>query len=386
MLQLSDFQIAARLPPHLAPFAVGNYNHRLKELTIEALKSCGGVLAYVTVRYGGKIYALTTSGFVDNHYSVDANICDQKFLEKLDAEDFTADKNDLDFVKGAFSHLARGINIAYFVNCVLPFDNLEPKLKINIIDCFAISSDRTNKLTTLQELARAAVQDITAAVFWAPAGRSTVQESAPAAVSEVDPQYLREDATAWTPAAGLAEGGEDGSVVADFLLRTLIEKPQLRTRKGIQYSALATWKKAIKDTQIRALFALKKNLPDDFVATLAERFAASVESSIGRSAFKYVVGVPCGNSGPGCLSQKLAEKIAARFGSEFAVGFENFPQLGTSHPKNNVRLGRPKAIRAFDGPVLLVDDVATSGSHVELSTKALRKVAPAVFPIVWICD
>jgi len=51
-----------------------------------------------------------------------------------------------------------------------------------------------------------------------------------------------------------------------------------------------------------------------------------------------------------------------------------------------VRLGRPKAIRAFDGPVLLVDDVATSGSHVELSTKALRKVAPAVFPIVWICD
>jgi len=36
--------------------------------------------------------------------------------------------------------------------------------------------------------------------------------------------------------------------------------------------------------------------------------------------------------------------------------------------------------------VLLIDDVATSGAHIEEAAMLLRAAAPAVLPLVWIAD
>lgn len=37
-----------------------------------------------------------------------------------------------------------------------------------------------------------------------------------------------------------------------------------------------------------------------------------------------------------------------------------------------------------DIPILLIDDVATSGLHIEEATLLLRITAPVVMPLVWI--
>ena len=37
-------------------------------------------------------------------------------------------------------------------------------------------------------------------------------------------------------------------------------------------------------------------------------------------------------------------------------------------------------------PILLIDDVATSGAHIEEAAVLLRAAAPAVLPLVWIAD
>ena len=41
-------------------------------------------------------------------------------------------------------------------------------------------------------------------------------------------------------------------------------------------------------------------------------------------------------------------------------------------------------VEKVPGPVILVDDVATSGAHVEEAVKLLRPVCGAVLAVVWI--
>ena len=60
------------------------------------------------------------------------------------------------------------------------------------------------------------------------------------------------------------------------------------------------------------------------------------------------------------------------------------PMSGSSHPKTNVRRPRMRLNRALDGPVLIIDDVATSGQHMEEACRLLRPVAGAALAIAWI--
>ncbi|MGL4404534.1 MAG: hypothetical protein ACRCT6_02145, partial [Notoacmeibacter sp.] len=59
-------------------------------------------------------------------------------------------------------------------------------------------------------------------------------------------------------------------------------------------------------------------------------------------------------------------------------------QKGVSHPKQNVKRPPMKMTRIIDEPVLLVDDVATSGSHLEEAVALLKPTCGAVLPIAWL--
>lgn len=175
-------------------------------------------------------------------------------------------------------------------------------------------------------------------------------------------------------------------VVSEFLLSTLIRQKRLLRRGPVAYHALVRWRSAVKDTQIAALKALKKDPGELFLASVADEMVTAAGTLFGRETFQAVTHVPCGNSGPDCLAAKLAKLIAARLGVAFIDAFEALPPSGGSHPRGNVRRAGMVLREAPTVPVLLIDDVATSGAHVEEAAMLLRATAPAVLPLVWIAD
>lgn len=173
--------------------------------------------------------------------------------------------------------------------------------------------------------------------------------------------------------------------MADFLFDTLIWQQRIQSRNKVSYHALARWRRPIRDAQIAALRALKRANGTHFLNRLADRMAASAQAIYGEGAIKAVAAVPCGNSGPGCLSGRLGRRVADRLKLQFLDLFVPLPEQGGSHPRQNLK--RPTMrLRAPvpDIPILLIDDVATSGLHIEEATLLLRITAPVVMPLVWI--
>ena len=188
------------------------------------------------------------------------------------------------------------------------------------------------------------------------------------------------------PRTGAASENESAATVLEFLNRTLITQPRIRSRKGITYHALRRWRGSIKAEQLAALKALKRHDPGPLASRVAEDLAAFLDSSFGTVRFDTVTNVPCGNSGPGCLAERTAIALAERIGIAHHPRFDLLSRRGSSHPKANVDR-EPMMLRdAADGQVLLIDDVATSGAHMEEAARRLREAGVSAFALVWLAD
>ena len=132
------------------------------------------------------------------------------------------------------------------------------------------------------------------------------------------------------------------------------------------------------------MHAIKRDPSGHLLDTVADELAAAATSLFGKRTFHAVVPVPCGNSGPMCLALRLAARVAERFDLPLIEAFAPLPSTGTSHPKRNITRAKMTLIEAPTAPVLLIDDVATSGAHIAEATQLLRQTAPAVLPLAWI--
>lgn len=171
-----------------------------------------------------------------------------------------------------------------------------------------------------------------------------------------------------------------------FLLRTLTRKTVLRARGGTSYIAIRTWKKEIKEYQIEALHALKDNPGTEFVEKVASEIHAAAIQFLGDHAIGNVVPIPCNSQRTGpCLSTLVGQAVARRLGvdcHEMLKG--STPAGGRSHPRKSAKL---KPYELSDAPKLLslvVDDVATTGKHMEHAQSAIRKAGGSSFAIAWI--
>lgn len=173
--------------------------------------------------------------------------------------------------------------------------------------------------------------------------------------------------------------------LATFLFRTLVPRRLLRSRKSAHYVTLRSWKKSVKDTQIAALRSLKLQLPPKAVAAIAAEIAVAVQDLYPGIMFTAVVPVPCGSSGhQRCLSFQLAQEVSKALGVQLCRALSSSGSAGTSHPKQSARLTKFEVEEAVSGQVLLVDDVVTSGQHIELAMKALRSRGAIPLAIAWI--
>ncbi|MFM5949633.1 MAG: hypothetical protein ACKOPM_10460, partial [Novosphingobium sp.] len=179
---------------------------------------------------------------------------------------------------------------------------------------------------------------------------------------------------------------EDSSVTSEFLLNTLIRQKRLLHRGDLPYYAVSRWRKGVKEAQIAALKALKRRPSAGFIDAVSQELASAASALFGTSTFEAVTNVPCGHSGPRCLAALLAERTAHILGVPYRPVFEGMELSGSSHPKTNSKRPRMRLKDKLECPVLLIDDVATSGSHIAEAARTLKTTAPAVLSMVWIAD
>lgn len=200
-------------------------------------------------------------------------------------------------------------------------------------------------------------------------------------VATVDPQGIE----ALPRRSGLLKPPATQEATAAFMLETLVPRRALRSRNDVSYVTLRSWRQSIRKHQITALRAIKRNAPDSLATDIGKEIASDVRALFGAGSFRAVVPVPCSHSPAGrCLSVKIAQAVGLELGLTVAYVLAMQPASGKSHPMANLRRPPMRIIGEVQGPVLLVDDVATSGRHIEEAAHLLREAGANVLAVAWI--
>ena len=179
---------------------------------------------------------------------------------------------------------------------------------------------------------------------------------------------------------------KDQEPASEFLSLTLVSKQRLLLRNGIPYIGLRTSRKDIKEHQIVALKALKISPPRKLVEKIALEFKEAVDRLYGQM-FDCVIPIPCGSSGKtDCLSVELGKILAQMLKVRFENVLKTNTIPGKSHPKKSAKLMPYELIRPIKGKILLIDDVVTSGRHLELAANSLKPQADFLMSMAWIVN
>jgi hypothetical protein len=173
--------------------------------------------------------------------------------------------------------------------------------------------------------------------------------------------------------------------LSDFMFETLVARRKFRTRNSIDYHTLRTWRSALKPQQVATLKALKRLGSVSLETRAGKEIAVAASSLFGQVNIDCVVPVPCGHSSPDdCLSVKIATSVASFLDKPIVSALELPKMNGSSHPKASAELVGMTVSAKVQGRALLVDDVVTSGRHMELAVCALRPFTQHVFSVGWI--
>lgn len=159
------------------------------------------------------------------------------------------------------------------------------------------------------------------------------------------------------------------------------------SRNAVSWLATRSWSGATKKADVAALKLAKAKLAPNVIDQAAEEMASTLTKQVGRDREEVcVTHVACGHSKrPDCFACRLAEAVAAKLGFTFRKVFKDRFVAGVSHPKEFSKLD-PIEIDAIpaEAVVLVVDDVATSGWHMEEALNVLRDAGVTAMGATWI--
>ena len=179
-------------------------------------------------------------------------------------------------------------------------------------------------------------------------------------------------------------GFDDGAIV-DFLFDTLPRHRCIRNRGDISYITIRSWSLPIKTHQIKAFAAIKRHAFDAAAARIAKEIHGEVERFAGFDGFSAIIPVPGGHSDPrSTFSVAVARALSQLAGLPLINAFDHQQLTGTSHPKANAQRPAMNLNTRINRPVILIDDVATSGRHIEECVNLLRGDCKTVLAIAWI--
>ena len=169
------------------------------------------------------------------------------------------------------------------------------------------------------------------------------------------------------------------------LLGSLLYRPMVYRRNDVGWIAACAWRAGAKADDIAALKRTKRELDRRLIDGAAELLAALLRQLRGDRAADAITSVPCGHSRrPDCLGKRIAQGVAESLNLPFLQVFADRPCSGVSHPKEFVKLPPLECIADPRPSMILVDDLATSGWHIEESLTALRRLGTSASAFVWI--
>lgn len=175
----------------------------------------------------------------------------------------------------------------------------------------------------------------------------------------------------------------------DFLDSTLLKKKIQRDRKGVVYFYCRGWRRELREIQLNSLRNLKK-FPDEIpVKNIAIQIAELAKKITNGEPYHAVVPVPGGSSGK---KRNFASILAAYVAAELGAPCENIlegridgPHSRSSHPMQSRRFNvrfRPGGENR--GLVLLIDDVATTGTHFSRCVSCLKRHGYSAVCVSWV--
>lgn len=167
---------------------------------------------------------------------------------------------------------------------------------------------------------------------------------------------------------------------------SLIWRPNNYQRNATAYLAARSWRADAKKADIARLKAAKAAIAPAVLADAADDLVEVIRTHFGSLAGWSITCIPCGHSRRAdCFGKQLAQRIAEQAGVPFVQVWDDRFCSGVSHPKEFQKLPpldwivEPPRV-----PVLVVDDVATSGWHMEEALLSLREVGVVAQGLVWI--
>lgn len=197
---------------------------------------------------------------------------------------------------------------------------------------------------------------------------------------------LAEPRSAFFGAPATAKPDSGATALVDFLFETLVRSRTISTAGDLGYTTLRRWRSPLKPHQLSAMRALKREREPELVARIVGEIGDWIEIAYGKGMFDAVVAVPCGHSGSDCLSAHLGAGLAQRLQIAHVTAFRPLSVTGSSHPRTNATRPSMTLIERPRGHVVVVDDIATSGSHITEAMRLLRPHARSVAGIAWIGD
>jgi len=169
-----------------------------------------------------------------------------------------------------------------------------------------------------------------------------------------------------------------------ILIDGLVERPALRSRNQVGYLTVRSWRVADRKAQIAAMKAEKAAPDSDLVATAASEIVAFL-SKYAPIADAVITSVPCGHSRrPDCFGKRLALAVAVESGLPFVQVWADRFCKGVSHPKEFSQLPALTWESLPDRLTIIVDDIATSGWHLEEAVTAMRSKGVPAVAVAWI--
>lgn len=169
------------------------------------------------------------------------------------------------------------------------------------------------------------------------------------------------------------------------VIQSLVYRPTIFRRNQMRWMSVYRWKAGSKEDGLAALKRAKQELDPKVIDEAALSLAALICELFGDQPAEGVTNVPCGHSRRSdCFGKRLAQAVASHLQIKFVQVFADRPRLGVSHPKQFANVTPLRQIGTPPKFVFVVDDLATSGQHLEESTLALRQLGVTASALAWI--
>ena len=181
------------------------------------------------------------------------------------------------------------------------------------------------------------------------------------------------------------EARMDGEFISEFLSLTLRTTRRTFWRGNVEYSICRTWRAPMKKVQLAAVHMAKASLSFAVVKLAARQIAVLASKKFG-SSIASVVAVPCGHSPDNsCMSQAIAHEVAKELKIPYVQAFPHSGLTEQSGRHKAKKVTAPDHLKETPiSPALLVDDVATTGTHIEVYANALKSKGITTYSIAWI--